>query len=287
MYILGVDGGGTKCKVGLFDEHGKLYSSKTTGPANIYTDLKLAIHSIEDACQQIFVDVAKHHGLTLNQQDCILSAGCAGASIDHAASQFLSQTNSFKQVFLHTDIHISCVAANNTQDCALLICGTGSCIAKFENKLIQQFGGHGFLLGDNSSGAWIGRNAVSWYLRSLDENKPCKDALFQCLESHLGRRANSIVERFGTASASEFASLVPMLLESKSVLIDKWLEQGIDYFINIIEGNMQADLPIFIDGGLSEVYQSKLATRLNREVMRPQQEAIYGAYTVAKSAVSA
>ncbi|MDT0595352.1 BadF/BadG/BcrA/BcrD ATPase family protein [Glaciecola petra] len=285
MYILGVDGGGTKCKVGLFDEQGKLYSSKTTGPANIYTDLKLALHSIEDACQQIFTEVATRHGLTLNQQDCILSAGCAGASIDHAASQFLTQTHHFKRVFLHTDIHISCVSANSAKDCALLICGTGSCIAKFEHKLIQQFGGHGFLLGDIGSGAWIGRNAVSWYLRSLDENKPSKDVLFECLESHLGRKANDIVKQFGSASANEFASLVPIICSSKSSLVDAWLQQGIDYFAKLIEGNMSSKLPVFIDGGMSELYQNTLAMRLNREVARPQQEAIFGAFAIAKSAV--
>ena len=36
MWIIGVDGGGTKCKASLFDENGSVIATSETGPANVF-----------------------------------------------------------------------------------------------------------------------------------------------------------------------------------------------------------------------------------------------------------
>ena len=296
-WIIGIDGGGTKCRAVLYNAQGSKLAESVTGPANIFADFDGALHSIQSACEQALdtYNLAnKHqpwHPLTLN--DCTVSAGCAGAGVGSAYERFVQWQHPFKQLFLRTDIHFSCMAANMGQSCCLIIVGTGSCIAFYEplasvDKVQQTglklFGGHGFLLGDIASGAWLGKKAVSWFLQALESPTHDRD-LFDIMASRIGTSVSGIIEKYGRANAGEFGQLVPMLLstQDKSIHVQDWLQQGADYLIDIVKEHANSDQSIFIDGGLAQIYKPILKSQLALDIYSPKEEASYGAYLYALS----
>jgi len=283
MWIIGVDGGGTKCKAGLFDQNGRLLASSQTGSANLFADFNSAIKHIDDACREVINSANTHLNMNIISQECFLSLGCAGAGIDSVKAQFKTWRHDYNDAALTTDIHISCLAANNQQDCALVITGTGSCVAIYQNCELKQYGGHGFLLGDLGSGAWLGKLAITWYLQAL-ETPTVELDLQAAMAEQLGDNVNAIVQEYGHACSANFARLVPSLLsvQDSSPQVKAWLSQGLDYLSQILEVHAQADTDIFIDGGIAHIYQQGLSQRLKRPVARPHFDAITGAFAYAQ-----
>jgi glucosamine kinase len=283
MWIIGIDGGGTKCQASLFSPDGRVVAASETGPANLFVDFELALKSINDACALVLAAANSQPGLSLEPSDCFLSLGCAGASIPAAQHNIAQWQHPYADVALTTDIHISCLAANNENDCALIITGTGSSIAIYQNQVIRQFGGHGFLLGDIASGAWLGKKAVSWFLQALET--PHQDpALHAAVAELLGPNVNDIIQVYGHAKPAKFAALVPNLLscQAQSHNVQAWLDEGLSYLANIITHHAEPKTDVFMHGGIAHVYQQSLSQRLNRPIMRPKHGAVAGAFAFAK-----
>jgi glucosamine kinase len=282
MWIIGVDGGGTKCKASLFDSNGRSITQCETGSANLFADFDSAINNINAACNKLILNANNTLSAPIALSDCFLSLGCAGAKIPSVQQKIINWPHHYAQVALTTDIHISCLAANNQKDCALIITGTGSCIAIYQDQEIHQYGGHGFLLGDIASGAWLGKNAVSWYLRAL-ESKAINDPLVKSMAVELGDDVVSIVQNFGHAKPVNFAQLMPCVLSVKddSEVVKAWIQESLQYLHGIITEHCDADTDIFIHGGIAHVYKQGLALLLNRDVATPQGEAVDGAYAFA------
>lgn len=283
MWIIGIDGGGTKCKASLFDPRGRVKAISETGPANLFVDFDLALVSINEACKQVLETANTALSLSLKPSDCFLSLGCAGATIPSARQSIAKWQHPYAELAFTSDIHISCLAANNENDCALIITGTGSSIAIYQDDLIKQFGGHGFLLGDIASGAWLGKTAVSWFLQTLET--PNRDLdLHAALAKSLGTDVNDIIQAYGQAKPAKFAELVPNLLfaQANSINVQAWLHQGLDYLAAILEQHSEPETDIFIDGGIAHLYRQALSERLQRAILRPNLDAVAGAYAFAK-----
>lgn len=286
MWIIGVDGGGTKCEAGLFTHSGDLLARARTGPANLFANFTGAMACIEQASEQLFSKCQAQHNISVTQQDCFISLGCAGGSIESVKQHFRQWPHQYAGALLNTDVYVSCLGANKTKACAIFVIGTGSCLAVFtpEDPInMQQFGGHGFILGDIASGAWLGKQALSWYLQAL-ETHPQDTLLLTTLKRELGSSTSLIIETFGQASAREFAELVPVILnvQDSSPTVANWLAQGAAYAANLIERHTDKNQPIFLTGGLATVYKPLIEKRIATAVTIPNKSAIFGAYAAAK-----
>jgi glucosamine kinase len=287
MWIIGIDGGGTKCDAGLFNPAGQLVATAFSGPANIFANFNAAIGEIEQACEQVIdlynaQEQAKANDI-LSKKDCFLSLGCAGGGVDSAKKKFQRWQHQYAGAALITDVHASCLAANNANPCALFVIGTGSCLAIFQNQKIQQFGGHGFLLGDNASGAWLGKQAVSWYLQALET--PNNDNQLQnALALSIGDNISDIIEHYGKASAAKFGALVPILLRvnDASPTVQTWLHEGAQYASELIIQHAQQSLPVFLSGGLAGIYKPLIEKMTNRPIQIPNNNAVFGAFLAGK-----
>jgi glucosamine kinase len=280
-YIIAVDGGGTKCKATLYSLNGQKLASAITGPANIFSDFGTAIASILDAAHK----VTQEAGISLEQ--CALSAGCAGAGIPAAVTQFEQWQHPFARLFLMTDIHASCLAANEGQDCVLIILGTGSCVATIVNEELSIFGGHGFMLGDIGSGAWIGRELITWYLQSIDGLQP-DSLLAKAMMQTVGDSPSKIIEHYAKASAGEFAVLAKIAFahQQQSPIARSILNKGRNYVVSMVSKKAPDTSSVFVDGGLSDAYLPMLESALAKEIHRPIKSAEFGAYLHAKSVLS-
>lgn len=282
MWIIAVDAGGTKCKARLYNMQGDVIAQSQTGPANMFTDFEAAIAAILQAVDTLLVNNIS----AIKAKDCVLSIGAAGANVPIVKQAFSAWQHPFKQAFLYSDLYISCVAANQGQDSVFIVVGTGSSVGILNKQQFSQYGGHGFLLGDEASGAWLAKNVLSWYLRALeqliDENElDAELALMACLKSLVGNKVSAIIEKYGQAKADVFGALVPSLLAIKqqSPCVQAFLHQGVSYLANVLEQHAQ-NLPVYIGGGLASVYQPMLQQLLNKPVLLSEQDPTFGAYCV-------
>lgn len=285
MWIIAIDGGGTKCDAGLFNPEGQLIATALSGPANVFTNFDGAIAAIELACDQL-IDSANTQGRInhkLTKEDCFLSLGCAGGGVESAKVKFEKWQHQYAGALLNTDAHVSCLAANRGEPCALFVIGTGSCLAVFQNHVLKQYGGHGFLLGDHASGAWLGRKAVSWYLQTLEI--PNSDSELRSLLAHLlGNNISDIIDQYGQASAGLFAALVPniLMVEPSSPTVKRWLHEGAHYVSDLLAQHTSKDYPVFLTGGLAVIYKPLIENISGRSIHIPNENAVYGAYFAGK-----
>jgi len=285
--VLAIDGGGTKCKATLYDHTGALLAEAVSGPANLFLDFELAKQSIMNAANACLLQTNSQRSDTISIADVILSAGCAGANIKTAATQFNQWKSEFYQKFVTTDLHISCLAANHNKDCGLVIVGTGSAVARFKNNKVTQFGGHGFELGDKASGAWMGKSAIKTALECLDclhDDDEFVSMVMRTTKCHDGQE---IISKYAKESAATFASLAPevfRLANSGNKLAHRIVAQGANYICSILRNNDFASLPdCYIVGGIADALLPYLQSQLGFSIQLADTQAEYGAFLYAQT----
>jgi len=119
-YVVGIDGGGTRCRALLQDIDGNTLGEGAAGPANIMTNPEQAMGSVIDAT----LDAIESAALPITCEEVLLAAGLAGANIPQAKQSFLELDNPFADTVVISDLHAACLGAHDNQSGALIICGT-------------------------------------------------------------------------------------------------------------------------------------------------------------------
>lgn len=88
-YVVGIDGGGTRCRALLQDIDGNTLGEGAAGPANIMTNPEQAMGSVIDAT----LDAIGSAALPITCEEVLLAAGLAGANIPQAKQSFLALDN--------------------------------------------------------------------------------------------------------------------------------------------------------------------------------------------------
>jgi glucosamine kinase len=159
---LGVDAGGTKTHAVLVDANGEMIAEATAGPGNpLSAGEEAARRSLEGAVREALRagrPVAAHLGF----------AG-AGRRGDWERIEALVRSLGLGCPFaVSDDARIAFQAAADPPG-AVLVCGTGSIAAAYASDgSAHRAGGYGYLLGDEGSGYWIGREALRAALRAAD-----------------------------------------------------------------------------------------------------------------------
>lgn len=209
-FFLGIDGGGTKCKARLEDAQGNLLAEAIAGPANAARDLTGSVMAVLEASEKAIVK-ANIKGLTLNKIHA--GIGLAGINIPHVKQAFLKQFLPFVSCQITTDLHIACLGAHLGQDGAIVIVGTGSSGIAICNDQQFEMGGHGFVVGDKGSGAWLGKMAISHCLETLDGITPNNLLSEQVMNLLDCDNAYDIVNITLEAKPALFASMAPMIFQ--------------------------------------------------------------------------
>ncbi len=89
------------------------------------------------------------------------------------------------------DVEVAFAAGTAAADGAVLVAGTGASAGRIEGgRLVRTAAGHGWLLGDDGSGYWLGREAVRAALDALDAGH-LPDGLARAALDHLAGLAGS------------------------------------------------------------------------------------------------
>lgn len=165
-YYLGVDGGGTNCRVRLADENLVTLAEVKNGRSNLQIDEGgPAFKAISDGTRDVFAAAGVDFAETANTYACF---GMAGGRMHTARDNFAARPWPFAGVKVYDDIDIAHAGALGGEDGAVIIVGTGSAALAIVNGERHQAGGWGFQIGDQMSGAILGRELVRHAVEAED-----------------------------------------------------------------------------------------------------------------------
>ncbi|MBW7055466.1 ATPase [Paracoccus bogoriensis] len=253
--FLGVDGGGTGCRALLADPTGRILGQGTGGPANINTDIDLAAASIMAATTEALAQSRTG----ASPADLTAALGLAGGSMSSAAAR-LEAMLPFAHMRIVNDGITAARGALGRDDGILAAMGTGSVFAVQRGGTLRQVGGRGFLMGDEGSGAVLGRNLLARAMRAADGFHPMSPLLAQVLDEFGG--IEGIIAFGNTARPGDFARLAPRILTSEDPAARAIFDAALAELDASISALQQGDrLPVVLTGGLGPYYAARLADR--------------------------
>jgi glucosamine kinase len=257
--FLGIDGGGTGCRAAVADESGRILGQGKAGPANIASDLAAARTNILAATTDALT--AAFGAVQAAQDLPTLSAGLglAGANAAGAVDR-LREGLPFARLRVETDAVAAVKGALHGRDGIVAALGTGSVFASQIGGEIRQIGGWGLVLGDEGSGAWLGRALLRAVLRAADGLGPETPFLRRISAEHGGNQG--VITFSLSARPADFAALVPeMLTEDDPVMQQLLAEATRDVSTFIAALQTDPPLPVTFIGGLGPTYAERLAGR--------------------------
>src|SRR4051812_2833569 len=181
-YYLGVDGGGTNCRVRLADENLVTLADAGSGRSNLQIDNgEPAFRSISEGTREAFSKAGIDFAETRNTYACF---GMAGGRLESARAEFARRPWPFAAVKVYDDIDIARAGAHGGEDGGVIIVGTGSAAMALVKGQRFQCGGWGFHIGDQMSGAILGRELVRRTVEANDglvTGSPLTDAVLERL----------------------------------------------------------------------------------------------------------
>ena len=208
-FFLGIDGGGTACKARLCDADGKILAEAVTGPANTLLGSERAMAEINLATHKV-LELA---GLPQDRViEVHVGAGLAGLSLQREQKRLSEIPTRFAGFTAHTDAYIACLGANGGEDGGILIAGTGSCAALIDKGEFTSFGGWGFQISDQGSGAHLGRAALRYALLAHDDVKP-NTPMCSWIMGDFKNSPEAMIVWSETAKPGDYGKYVPRIFD--------------------------------------------------------------------------
>ncbi len=280
-YLVGVDGGGTGCRVRLCDRKGREIAASSGGPANINTDFTSTL-------QNILLAVCKAYeaaGLDpARRADDAAWVGLAGAGVGDLAAR-MEHALGFAATRVSTDRKTTVEGALGGGDGTVAMVGTGSFFVRRAGGTERSIGGWGYQLGDECGGAWLGRELLRAVLKAEDGILDHSDLTARILHRFSGRPGD-IVRFAHSATPGEIGGLAPDVTAAQQAG-DPVARAIMDDAVDLLFGQLNAldarnGGPVYLLGGLAPVYAPQLPERYRRLVRAPLGDALDGAVALAR-----
>jgi N-acetylglucosamine kinase-like BadF-type ATPase len=226
MYIIGVDGGGTKTEAVAYNLEGKELTKVIKGPGNIAAGKEEALHNITESINGCRSICGKNTPISIY-------LGLAGAEVgDNAAliENIINETFNTKAVIVN-DGELALRAMLHGSDGILTIAGTGSIAFGINKDKKIRCGGWGHLLGDEGSAYCITMEAIKRMIYEYDTGIALSKLSKQLLtELHISS-ADEILSFVYSSNKQQIAALAPIVSQASEACeenaINILAEQGI------------------------------------------------------------
>jgi glucosamine kinase len=283
-----VDGGGSGCRLAAYDAHGTLCATAANGPASLSLGEEQAWLHISRGLQTL----ADQLGEPTDWLPPALCMGLSGALQESRRERFLALLPTSIDCTLVTDGHAQLLGASGGQRGACLAVGTGSVLHwRDEAGEFGMAGGWGYPVGDEASGAWLGMQLINAYLWHCDSaehtDKPADSVapVFVALQERIGSSVSRVQAWSTSTRSTEMASLAPMIVaaaEQGDTVAMTILDTGVAHCKRLLSIAPEG-LPVYLVGGLADVYRSRLGEPLRDRLREPQGDALSGLYSLVGS----
>lgn len=301
-YYLGVDGGGTNCRIRLANERLETLADASGGRSNLQIEGgEPAYRSITEGTREVFrkagIDIAE----AANTAACF---GMAGGRLPSARAAFEQRPWPFKAVRVYDDIDIARAGAHGGADGAVIIVGTGSAALAQVDGQRHQAGGWGFHIGDQMSGAILGRELVRYAVEAADGLVPASP-LTEAVIQRLGGTIDAVMDWSfpqdprgpmpATAGApstllgrapAEYGALIPLFFdyfEKGDPVAKQLMELQLDYidrYVNWFKARGATRMAAV--GGFGTRLYPLMIERYGDYIVEPVAEPLHGAVILAR-----
>jgi len=275
--FLGIDGGGSGCRAAVADGAGRILGRGEGGAANIWTNREGALASILAAAGA----AAAEAGAEPSRLAAVL--GLAGANMAGAAA-WLAGRLPFAAARIETDVVVALKGALGPADGVAATIGTGSVFGVQRGGGVRMLGGWGFVLGDQGSGARIGRALLEAALLAHDGLAEATPLLGAVLADFGGPEA---IVAFGQrAVPADFAREAPRVLAADAAgdAAARAIMDAAAAAVAASIDRLQAGdaLPLAFLGGLGPEFARRLAPRYGSLIRPPLGSGLDGALAMAR-----
>jgi len=284
--LLGIDGGGTKCRARLGDVTGAKLGEASAGPANIRFGLERSFSAILQATTECLVQAG------LSSKDSSRITAClalAGASEPKHLAAAQDYPHPFRRAIVTTDAHAACVGAHGGRDGGIVIIGTGSIGWAERRGLHHRIGGWGWPVSDEGSGAWLGHEALRRVLWAYDGRidwSPLLRALFARFEQD----PHAILQWTINAAPRDLGSIAPLIVEhaAQNDRVGRELLQMAAAHVDTLAQRLIAvgTQQLSLVGGLADHVAPWLSDFTKSQIVPPQGDALDGALHLARRAAT-
>lgn len=192
QHIVGVDGGGTKTEFVLIDRSGNVVGRERGGATNFQI---IGGKKLKEELLGCLNRLTKSANLPSHKIDHIF-LGLAGAGREDDKKEIINlfEDTEFKdKVSVDSDAVVALAGAFGTAPGIIIISGTGAiCFGMNNQAKVVRSGGWGYLLGDEGSGYFIGREALIAALKDFD-GRGEKTTLRQEIERHFSLKSIDLI----------------------------------------------------------------------------------------------
>ena len=207
-YFIGIDGGGTSCRAALAAGDGTVLGRGKSGAANILTDPEGGLRHIIEAAEKACKDAGLDKGVF---GSCHVVLGLAGANVEKTVATVLKGLP-FGECAVESDALIAVLGALGEEDGAAAILGTGSVFGAKNGKSVRTIGGWGFVVGDQGSGAVLGRRLMQETLLAHDGVRAASPVTGKVLDD-FGNDPRKLVAFAHEVAPGGFARYAPVVFE--------------------------------------------------------------------------
>lgn len=279
-YVIAIDGGGTSCRAAVADRAGRVVGRGMRGAANIFSRPDAISESIVAASlaalEQAAIDVSRINGIPA-------FLGLAGLNVGMRQEQLAAELPFSDTRFAHDGI-IALQGALGDGDGVIAILGTGSAYVARAAGEVRSAGGWGFAVGDQASGAVIGRMLLQQTLLARDGIRPMTP-LASAVMARFGDEQQAVVEFTQSAKPADYGSFAPMIFtfDAKG---DPMAAGIIAEAVGDITETLDAMVfegceRLCLLGGLAEKYGERLAPRHRAILRAPLGDPLSGAVQLA------
>ena len=302
VYVIGIDGGGTKTLGVIADSSGKLLKSTKRDSSNY---LQVGIDKAKENLLSMLDELAASQNMGRNQIEsvCLGMAGAGRQEDRDTISQALRSAGLTTRLQIVPDFLIGLAAGTLSEPGIIVISGTGSVVFGLnKNGQTKRAGGWGHILADEGAGYQFGQEALKAVMRAYDKRGPrtklTKKVLAVLNLKHQDNLVKWSLSETGGLSKPIVAELGPLVFEAYSEgdkvagkIIDlacKGVAEAVKAVVKEL-GMKEDAFKIVLTGGNfahRPVYAEKLRPKLkkvapNAEAVLPRFEPVIGAILLA------
>ena len=308
-FVIGMDGGGTKTAAMIADGKGNVLAQHFSGPSNfqiigVDAAAKTIFSLIRECCDSVKISPSEVDGMTI---------GLTGAGRPNDQKRMAEGLRKFaaskkvklRNVNIESDARIALEGAFKGGRGIILIAGTGSiAFGKDAKGEVHRVGGWGRILGDEGSGYYIGKHALTAVCRHLD-GRSVPTLLTKMISKKFALRTPTDIIAAVYKNNFDIAAVAPLVFDaakkgdaaSLSIvqMASEELTEHVRSLLMKIEPrktrSVREKIPLSFIGGLiandtllSYALKRKISTSVSQiTVIRPMAPPVYGAVILALS----